>query len=64
MSDVNVATLVYNGDSCTWDSIEPLLEELELFWTENGPEEEIELTVRFHTMSRDEFDELPEFNGW
>lgn len=64
MSDVMVCKLDFDGQLCIWDNIDGLLEEVRLFWTEDGPEQGIELKVTFDAMPEAEFKALPEHMGW
>ena len=61
--EARVVSLTMDGQTCIWDNIEGLQEELELFWTE-GEGQENELMVRFYQMDKDAVDALPEFWGW
>ena len=58
---IRVATMFRGKQSCTWDGIRDMLDELEGWWDEYEDEEFI---IKFHTMSESEFRKLPEFDGW
>ena len=64
MGDVMVCKLDFEGHVCIFDDIERLIEEVRLFWTEDGPEQGVGLKITFSTMPEDEFRALPEFPGW
>ena len=64
MSNVMVCKLEFGGQVCIWDNIDALIEEVRLFWTEDGPEQGIELKITFDSMPEKEFKALPEHAGW
>ena len=56
-----VVTMEHMGSRCTWDNIQGLTDELEVWWDEG---EDDKITITFHTMSEAAFKALPEFMGW
>jgi hypothetical protein len=63
-NNVPVVKLDFEGQVCIYGDIDAAIEEVRLFWTEDGPEMGITLTLTFDEMPKDEFDNLPEFAGW
>ena len=63
-SKVAVVRLDFEGQVCIYDNIEGALEEIGLFWSEDGPEQGVELGVTFHMMTKADHEALPEFAGW
>lgn len=53
---LKVVDVTLDGDTCTIPA-DALLDTI-------GDDEENTYTVRFHTMTQNDYEALPEFNGW
>ena len=63
-NDVPIVKLDFEGQVCIYGDIENALNEVRLFWTEDGPEQGVNLQLSFDYMPEAEFKALPEFAGW